>query len=122
MNDRYMPPEKMNLDEARKRGKANRIKGHSFERKIAIELREIYPEAKRGYQARGGTSAAPDVDGTPFFIECKKGKRTNIKAAWKQALDNTDGRPPIAITKDDNQVTMVTMSLVTFKLLTKASE
>ena len=112
-------------DEASKRGRANRRRGHSWEREIAIIFRELWPEAKRGYQARGGTKEAPDVDGTPFFIECKRGKKTNIKAALAQAdaachqvtetgTVKVDTRPPIAICKDDRQKATVTMYLEDF--------
>lgn len=90
-------------------GKASRTKGHNFERKVANALKPIWPGAVRGTQTRGGTSQEPDVDGTPYYIECKKGKRTNIKAALKQALDGSDGRPPVAISQDDRKPIIVSM-------------
>ena len=90
-------------------GKSQRTKGHSFERKIARILRSIWPDAKRGFQTRGGTAEAPDIEGTPFWIECKKGKRTNIKAAMRQA--EGQDLPPVAITQDDRQDVLVTMKL-----------
>jgi hypothetical protein len=65
------------------------------------------------------------VIGTPFHIECKKGKRTDIKAAMAQAGDDAAKRvmdlpvtysemraqllPPVAITKDDDKLAFVTM-------------
>lgn len=101
-------------------GKSQRTKGHDFERKIASRFRELWESAKRGFQTRGGTSEAPDVDGTPFFIECKKGKRTNIKAAYRQALGATDGRVPIAVTQDDREEILVTLSLTHFLLLIRS--
>lgn len=99
-------------------GAARRRKGHDFERKIANLFRVVYPEAARGIQTRGGSKDAPDVDGTPWYIECKKGKRTNPKAAFEQAVEaimaSGDNRPPLAITKDDGGTALVTMSLGAF--------
>jgi hypothetical protein len=91
-------------------------------------MRDLFPDAKRGYQTRGGTKEAPDVDGTPFYIECKKGKRTNIKAAYRQAesaamaahhANRRSIRPPVAITQDDRDVILVTMDLAEWKALVK---
>lgn len=111
-------------------GASSRRKGHDFERKMAILLRDLYPNAARGDQTRFGTSQAPDVDGTPYFIECKKGKRTNIKAAYSQACEGTmseahrnhsSPRPPITITQDDREHILVTMAFADWKALVKRS-
>jgi len=51
----------------------SRTKGIAFERKIARDLRPFFPEAKRGLQYQAGVHC-PDVVGTPFYIECKRGK------------------------------------------------
>jgi hypothetical protein len=75
---------------------------------MAITLKGLWPAAKRGIQYTGG-SEAPDVDGTPYWVECKCGKRTNIKAAVKQATDASDGRPIVVISKNDREETLVTM-------------
>ena len=81
---------------------------------MAKQFRELYGEGvKRGYQTRSG-SEAPDVDGTPFWIECKRGKRTNLRGALRQALAAKDDRPPIAICKDDRQDIMVLLLLDDF--------
>jgi hypothetical protein len=91
-------------------GRASRRKGHNFERAMARELRALWPGAKRGYQ-REGEDQRPDVDGTPYWIECKRGKRTSIPAAMRQAEKASDGRPPVAICKDDQKQATVTMRL-----------
>lgn len=90
-------------------GKSQRTKGHNEERAVARDLREIYPDAKRGYQTRGGTAEAPDVDGTPWFWECKVGQRPNPRRALLQATAATDGRVPVASTKVDRQPRMVSL-------------
>lgn len=51
----------------------SRTKGLAFEREIARRMRPFYPEAKRGLQYQAG-DYAPDVMGTPYYIECKRGK------------------------------------------------
>ena len=86
--------------------KSQRTKGHSFERQTAIAMRAIYPEAKRGLQSRGGTGEAPDVDGTPWFIECKVGAKPPHRRAWEQARDASDGRVPVAVIKQDRAETL----------------
>ena len=94
-------------------GKSQRVKGHNFEREIAKIIRDIYPEAKRGLQYQSGKHC-PDVVGTPFAIECKKGKCTYPKKALEQAIKDKLARNdnvliPIAVTKDDFKDTLVTM-------------
>ena len=86
----------------------SRRKGHNFERAMAAALRPLWPEAKRGQQYVSGDEQ-PDVDGTVYWIECKCGKRTNIKAAVKQATEATDGRPIVVISKNDREPILVTM-------------
>jgi len=102
-------------------GKYQRDKGHNFERATAALLRDVWPEAKRGQQSRFGGDA-PDVDGTPYWIECKVGKRPNIRAAMAQAQEATDGRTCIVVSHKDRERTMVTMGFETFLELVGASE
>lgn len=97
------------------------MKGATFERKVATLLKDVYPGAKRGIgQARSGSEVA-DVEGTPWFIECKRRKRCNIQAAYEQAAEATDGRPILCVTKDDRGQTLVTMDFETFKRFLQTS-
>lgn len=78
----------------------SRTKGRAFERAIAAKLRPLFgARIKRGYQARDGR-AAPDVDGSPFWIECKHGKAVSVRAALAQGMAATDGRPVVVVAKD----------------------
>ncbi len=52
----------------------SRNKGLAFEREIARKMRPYFPNAKRGLQYQAG-EYVPDVVGTPFYIECKRGKK-----------------------------------------------
>lgn len=95
-------------------GKSQRVKGHSFERWVANALRSYFPwvEAKRGWQSRGGGKEEPDVVWLEeFHIECKRGKKTNIKAAMAQAEEDMKHPAvfPVAITRDDRGKAYVTM-------------
>ena len=95
-------------------GKYQRTKGHNFERWVAKALRIFYPDAKRGFQTRGGGAEEADVINTPFHIECKVGKSHNIRKAWEQARDDTNGDAPIAVCKEDRKEILVTMEWSTF--------
>lgn len=96
---------------AAQRGRRNRRKGHDFERDVAKRHRDCgFVGAKRGLQTREG-GEAPDVDGTPYWIECKAGARPNIVGAYQQAVAATDGRPVVIWTKQDRKETLVTVSV-----------
>ena len=66
-------------------------------------------DVRRGLQARSGEEV-PDVEVPCLWVECKREKRTNPKAALRQAIaDATKGRIPIAVCKDDRADATVTM-------------
>jgi Holliday junction resolvase len=95
-------------------GKMQRDKGHNFEREMANILKEVFPNAKRGIGQARSASEVPDVDGTPFWVECKRGRMPNVRAAIRQAQEATDGRPYLVVVRDDYAPAFVTMSLETF--------
>lgn len=93
-------------------GKLSRAKGKTFEQEVARALRGIYGEGvKRGWQARDGDDA-PDVDGTPFWVEAKRGRRVNYQAALVQVMEARESAtkkkdpravlPPLVVGRDDN--------------------
>lgn len=88
----------------------SRRKGHNFERETAKELRPIFPEAKRFYQNRSGQEGG-DVEGTPFWVECKRHRTVNIEKAAKQAIaDRKDESDPIlVVTKSDHGPKLATV-------------
>lgn len=93
----------------------SRRKGADFEREIAERLRVLWPDARRGLgQARSGADA-PDVDGAPWWVQCKHGARPNIPAAMRQAARDAtaahDERPPVAITRANRGPVLVSMRL-----------
>ncbi|MBI5549081.1 MAG: hypothetical protein HY901_34790 [Deltaproteobacteria bacterium] len=97
-------------------GAGCRRKGHDWERELARLLGEVFgPEnARRGIQYRSGTEV-PDVDVPAFWVEAKRGRKTNIRAALKQA--RTACRAPkwlLAVCKDDKEPAIAAMYLDDF--------
>lgn len=89
---------------ASKRGRRSRTKGKVWERAVAAMLRPIFgdDEVKRGWQSRAGNEQC-DVEGTPFWIECKCGTTVDMRAAMRQAMRDADCRPPVVIAKDERK-------------------
>lgn len=87
-------------------GKYSRDKGARFERLMAKGLRAVFgPRTIRssGQCFSGDTRA--DVDCPKIWVECKVGKRPNIKAALEQAEEASQGagsdKIPVSICKWD---------------------
>ncbi len=56
-------------------GKAQRTKGHGFERDIAKRLREIFPNASRKLEYQAEACSGVDIAGTGVFkAQCKRYK------------------------------------------------
>src|SRR5690606_13764125 len=103
-------------------GRRSRTKGASVEREVARQLRALWPGARRGIgQARSG-GETPDVIQTPFWIEAKHRKKCSIPAAYRQAVEATDGRPVLVITKEDRAEPLVTMTLADWLQWTKTEK
>ena len=93
-------------------GAACRRKGLDFERAIVRRLACIFGDGKvrRGLQYQDGADCA-DVICPGFWIECKRGRMTNPRAALRQAMADSAGKGmwPVAVTKDDGDRIHVTM-------------
>lgn len=97
-------------------GAYNRKKGADFERELVHVFRKIFDDedVKRGLQYRSGVEI-PDVECPIFWIEAKRMKRPNIRAALQQACDACpEHRIPLAITKANRDDTLVTLKLDDF--------
>lgn len=97
-------------------GAMSRRKGASFERELVHRFREAMPggEVKRGLQSRSGQEVA-DVDCPAFWVEAKRGRKPNVRAALKQATEcSPKGRMPVAVIRDDREDAFVAMSLDDF--------
>jgi PHD/YefM family antitoxin component YafN of YafNO toxin-antitoxin module len=92
-------------------GKLSREKGKAFERAVAKVLRPLFgSRIRRGFQTRSGRDES-DVEGTPWWIECKHERCVNVRKAMAQAQLATDGRPVVVIAKDNNAPPFICMSL-----------
>lgn len=91
-------------------GKASREKGKRGEREVVKALRIAGFDCRRGWQSRQGTDEA-DVEGTPYWIEVKRHRKVNIRSAYNQGSEDTDGRPVVVIWRDDFGEWMVSLSL-----------
>lgn len=92
-------------------GRRSQRKGRRFEQEIARALRPVWSRARRGIGQARSAGEVPDVDGTPFWIEAKHRARISIAAAWRQARDASDGRPPAAVTREDHGPVLITLEL-----------
>ena len=92
-------------------GKLSRDKGASFERCISTMLRRFYPKARRGIQYRDGGKEVSDVINTPYHVECRHGKTSNIDKKIEQAQRDCGGAPILVITKRNKGPILVTMLL-----------
>ena len=97
-------------------GALSRRKGLRYEQELVHLFRDAMPGAdvRRGLQARGGDEV-PDVDCPVFWLEAKRGKRPNVRAALRQATDAAPkGRIPLAVIRDDRADAVVALSLDDF--------
>tara|TARA_R100001594_G_scaffold150632_2_gene212932 strand:+ start:1566 stop:1928 length:363 start_codon:yes stop_codon:yes gene_type:complete len=107
-------------------GKLSRNKGARFEREVANALKDVFgPKTIRssGQCFSGDTRA--DVDCPELWVECKVGKRPNIKGALEQAEEardeNGSDKICIAVCKWDREKPTITMRLEDFvEILKKA--
>lgn len=89
-------------------GLASRRKGRLGEQQLARILREAFPDfaaaIKRSIQSRGGGKEGADVVGLPgFHLEHKQGQKPNMKAAYEQAVRDSQGRGfPMAVVQFDH--------------------
>jgi hypothetical protein len=98
-------------------GKLSRTKGANFEREMVQRFIEVFgPDAvRRGFQYRDGSEVA-DVVTPCLWVECKRGRKTNIKAALRQAIEASQGKGlwPVAVCRDDQEDATVTLTLEDF--------
>ena len=103
-------------------GARSRNKGHNYERELVLFFRRWFPTTpiKRGLgQTRGG-GECPNVEMRHIWIVAKRGKKTNIKAALRQAIEAKDERVPIAVCRDDHAEATATLLLSDFMPMLKS--
>lgn len=114
-------------------GRSSRVKGATYERRLANLLREWLEQngnvpadgVRRGIGQARFSHEVPDVkEFYPFWIEAKKHRQCSPRAALKQAFDaltahrklypESEYTIPIAITCNDRDIDMVSLSLQDF--------
>ena len=100
-------------------GKRSRDKGARFEREVASALKAVFgprPIRSSGQCFSGDTRA--DVDCPKLWVECKVGRRPNIKAALEQAEEASasagSDKTCVAVCKWDREKPTATMRLDDF--------
>lgn len=108
------------------RGRFSRRKGANFERLIANMLKPYFPTAKRGIGQTRNAAEVSDVEVPGFWIECKRGKKVNIRKAFEQA--HSVAKPEVqdsilVIAQEDHKPITVSMEFGLFtKLIAKLNE
>lgn len=97
-------------------GAMQRRKGARFEVDVAKAFAVLFPEAKRGIGQARSSSEVPDVQGTPFWPECKRGAGSTVDAALAQAvLARKSGYgPPVAVVRRNGKRATASMYLEDF--------
>ncbi len=101
-------------------GKAQRVKGHTFERKIANIFKELgFPDAKRHLEFQFQEAKGYDLDGTePYYIQCKKHKVYVPISTIEEVKAPKDGIP-VLITEPDRGDAVAVLYLSDFLNLLK---
>ena len=98
-------------------GAYNRKKGADYERELVHQFRKAFAGEdgiRRGIQSRAGVEC-PDVECPVFWVEAKRMKRPNIRAALSQAEEGCpEHRVALAVTRANNDKSLVTLSLDDF--------
>jgi hypothetical protein len=89
-----------------------RTKGLQFERKIAAELRVVFPDARRHLENHADDAAlGADLMYTGRYrIQCKRGRKAAPLTAIQQVkADELMGEVPVLITQGDHERVLVAM-------------
>jgi len=70
-------------------GKAQRTKGHSWERAVVNELKDIGYKATRILEYQTENAKGTDVKCNGFNVQCKKAKNINVREAYRE-MQETD--------------------------------
>ena len=93
-------------------GKSQRTKGHSFERKVANDLKGIgFDKAKRHLEFQAEEAElGQDIDNThPFLIQCKAMKNFPNPRKVLDQIKDQEGAYKLAVIKQDRKGTFAVM-------------
>lgn len=98
-------------------GKSSRTKGLSFEREVAILLRDVFPNAKRKLEYQWQEASGVDLDGTGnLVVQCKRSK-SSIPTSKIEEIKLPGIK--VLITKTDFKPIYATLELCDFIKLLK---
>ena len=103
------------------RGKSARTKGHSFERRVAQDFRDI--DFDDAMTARAGDRAQDEagcdiVNVLPFKVQCKA-KKDYVSVSTMEEVKVSYGEIPVVVTKADRKKIRVILNYDDFLLLAK---
>lgn len=112
---------KAKVKEKRLNGRGCRQKGHSFERWVAIQLRKLYPKARRHLEYQDSQAIGIDIaECGEYLIQCKRGKKyAPLSAIEEIQICPIEGGQPLLVTKGDNKEPLVAMRFEHFLTLVK---
>lgn len=100
------------------KGASRRAKGQAFERWLCKDLQPLFErwgcKLTRGLdQSRDGGKVSPDVCGTPFHIEAKHHAKLDLRAAYEQAVADSEHTRlvPVAIGRENRKQPRVMIDL-----------
>ena len=101
----------------------SRAKGSRGERELALKLRELGYDARRGQQYSGANGDA-DVVGLPgFHIEVKRVEQINVDKAMTQSIGDARGsETPVVFHRKNRMPWLATMMLEDFLDLYEEAE
>lgn len=104
-------------------GRRARTKGHSFEREIAIQLRDIFPKARRHLEYQDAEANGVDlVETGRFRIQCKRLKKyASLTMIEEIQSDELSGEVPVLVTQGDGKPVLVALPLADFLCLLRDS-
>ncbi len=105
--------------------KSQRVKGHAFERYVAIAMRKIFPQARRHleFQKEEAAEGVDLVHTGRYKIQCKRlRKYASITAIFQVKLCPIEGGCPVLITQGDRLEAMVVLPFSEFLALVKLAE
>ena len=77
----------------------SRRKGKDGELELALTLREMGINARRGQQFHGGAESPDVVTEWPIHVECKRVERLDINKAMAQSISDSGDKVPTVISR-----------------------
>ena len=97
-------------------GKAQRTKGHNFEREVARTFRSLFPKSYRVLEYQSNNANGIDVEAGPFNIQCKRSAKS-VPMNKINEIKPDENKIPLLVSKVDRQDAMVTIKLDDFMRL-----